>query len=540
MNMTNFKRKTFYAAVLAAISALGAADSAHALQLGMKGTGSVLLYPYYTVRTTGNGPYNTYLNVTNTTSSAKVVKVRFREGKNGRSVLDFNLWLSPNDMWAGAVSATATGATLASADESCVSAYGGVSRSITAGMSFDFTNANYGAGAATTDNSTGVDGADTSLDRTREGYMEIIEMGVVTDAALKTAVTHNSAGRPNNCALIPMIDTLSDGTAGGRLAAGTGGLIGGASLINVTMGSDYGYDPVVLEDFQTVAPIFTAPGILQPDLNSATPVSRAFYYHQNAAGAFVTDTVQAQFSGATAGADAVSSVLEHTSVMNTYVLDTATLSATDWVLTFPTKHHYIQPASITPLVDDNIRPFGTNYSEFGATGSCGKVSWTAFDREEQYPPIITIEILLPPNPPPTALCWESTVVNFYPATSAAPTPANSSLGSTNRSFPGVRYGLGWVLGVPYDHGWAKLEFGTWDNTGLFFTKAYTNLPSTDATPVVFHGLPVIGFMTQDFLNTNVIIGGLPSASSYGGNFNHKYTDYITGGNPALSNAPSQY
>ena len=110
--MKTFKRKTFYTAVLAAMGALGVTGSANAVQLSQDGTGAVLIYPYYTVRTAGFGPYNTYLNVVNTTSIAKVVKVRFLEGKNSREVLDFNLWLSPNDVWAGAVSATAAGAKL--------------------------------------------------------------------------------------------------------------------------------------------------------------------------------------------------------------------------------------------------------------------------------------------------------------------------------------------------------------------------------------------------------------------------------------------
>ena len=49
----------------------------------------------------GGNAWNTYISVVNTTSVAKAVKVRILEGKTSAEVLDFNLFLSPNDMWIG-------------------------------------------------------------------------------------------------------------------------------------------------------------------------------------------------------------------------------------------------------------------------------------------------------------------------------------------------------------------------------------------------------------------------------------------------------
>ena len=43
----------------------------------------------------------------------------------------------------------------------------------------------------------------------------------------------------------------------------------------------------------------------------------------------------------TSGADAVSATMMHSAVINEYVLDAATRSNTDWVLTFPTKRFYV-------------------------------------------------------------------------------------------------------------------------------------------------------------------------------------------------------
>lgn len=107
--MNIFKKNSLYLAVAGA-SAL-AAGSAEAVALNPDGLGNVLLYPYYTVRTTASGAeYNSLLSVVNSTASAKAVKVRFLEGKNSREVLDFNLYLSAKDVWVAAVIPTADGA----------------------------------------------------------------------------------------------------------------------------------------------------------------------------------------------------------------------------------------------------------------------------------------------------------------------------------------------------------------------------------------------------------------------------------------------
>jgi hypothetical protein len=71
--MNTFKRKALFTAVLAG---LGAAGTAEAVYLNPNGTGQVLVYPYYTVQSSGGASWNTYLSVVNTTTRAKAVKVR--------------------------------------------------------------------------------------------------------------------------------------------------------------------------------------------------------------------------------------------------------------------------------------------------------------------------------------------------------------------------------------------------------------------------------------------------------------------------------
>ena len=101
--MNTFTRKSLYAA-LAGVGALGVTGAAQAVNVNPNGLGQVLLYPYYTVRTDNLGnPYNSLLSVVNSTASVKAVKVRFVEGKNSAEVIDFNLFLSPFDVWTAAI-----------------------------------------------------------------------------------------------------------------------------------------------------------------------------------------------------------------------------------------------------------------------------------------------------------------------------------------------------------------------------------------------------------------------------------------------------
>ena len=92
--MNSFQRKSLYAA-LAGVGALGVTGTADAVNVNPNSLGQVLIYPYYTVNTDGRGnAFNSLISVVNSTNSAKAVKVRFLEGKDSREVLDFNLFLS--------------------------------------------------------------------------------------------------------------------------------------------------------------------------------------------------------------------------------------------------------------------------------------------------------------------------------------------------------------------------------------------------------------------------------------------------------------
>ncbi|WP_239235540.1 hypothetical protein, partial [Candidatus Nitrotoga sp. BS] len=268
MSMQKPERNSLYLALVAAIGSVGIAGAASAaVHLSDNGQGQVLIYPYYTTR----AGQDTYLSVLNLNALSKALKVRFSEGKNGRAVLDFNIYLSPYDIWTAAVVNTTDGAKLVTADKSCTAP------AIPADGK-DFVNFAYsGSGLFEGILNNGRDGETDSLDRTREGYFEIIEMGTITNTAINASIKHVS-GMPANCGVVQAatmdMGPASELVVGGQSARAfkaTGGLSGTASLIGVASGTDFGYDPVVLEAFSPSLDenIWNPPGSIFPDMTFA-------------------------------------------------------------------------------------------------------------------------------------------------------------------------------------------------------------------------------------------------------------------------------
>ncbi|MBK8738824.1 MAG: hypothetical protein IPM02_04425 [Betaproteobacteria bacterium] len=100
-----------------------AGNSALAVRVNPDGHGQALIYPYYTARSTASGkPRSSPLSpVTNITGSPKAMRVRILEGKAGREVLDFNLFLAAYDVWTAGIIPAGAGAGLFSKDNSCTS-----------------------------------------------------------------------------------------------------------------------------------------------------------------------------------------------------------------------------------------------------------------------------------------------------------------------------------------------------------------------------------------------------------------------------------
>jgi hypothetical protein len=483
--MNIFKKKSLYLAV-AGVSALGA-GSASAVTLNADGLGNVLLYPYYTVRETSAGnAYNSLLSVVNTTASAKAVKVRFLEGKNSREVLDFNLYLSHNDVWVAAVIPTADGAGIVTPDNSCTDP----------AVSQDENNPNAFVNFAYVGSAD--DPANDDLDRTREGYVEIIEMGTMYGYG-EFVATH-VAGVPRNCGYL----RASGGANADRwTTVPSGGLFGSMTLVNVGTGVDFGYDPVALSQFAG-RQLWFAPGDVKPQLSDADPVSLVIdATDQFSAGAYLTSW------GTVPNVDPVSAVLMHDNVYNEFVLDKGTGSKTDWIVTMPTKTYYYSGVSDKEL--KVIKLFQRNFKSIGA---CDDVSIVRYDREERT--VKTPGSFSPPAPTvKDSLCWEANVITFN---------SSNVFGSKNVA----------NLTTTFENGWASLSFLTIASSvgpipysaaahqlgGSLTTIVQLLTGQTTSTPsATYFGLPVIGFAAWTFSNGNV--GGV--LSNYGGNYIHKYT-----------------
>ena len=98
MNKQVFKPLGLAAAVAAASAGyVGNAVSAGHADVASNDLGDLALVPYYTVR----GQWVTGIHIVNTSRTTQVVKFRLRRGTDGMNALDFNIVMSPKDVYAG-------------------------------------------------------------------------------------------------------------------------------------------------------------------------------------------------------------------------------------------------------------------------------------------------------------------------------------------------------------------------------------------------------------------------------------------------------
>ncbi len=163
----NFKPLGLAAAV-AAVTA-GYAGITSAQEPSMNGLGNVGLVPYYTVR----DGFGTGVHITNTSDSTQVVKVRLRRGDDSMDTLDFNLILSPKDVWTGFLSTDGDDIVFTTQDESCTAPERVSGRFVM---------------------------PEIYREDAEEGYIEIIGMGEADDTQpIHAAALHTSDGIPADC-----------------------------------------------------------------------------------------------------------------------------------------------------------------------------------------------------------------------------------------------------------------------------------------------------------------------------------------------------
>jgi hypothetical protein len=460
---------------------LAAATSAQSVSLNPDGLGQALIYPYYSVQSSNGNPYNTYVTIVNHTADAKVVRVRFREGRNSREVASFNLFLSPNDAWAGAVVGAAGSdfARIIAGDRSCTSPAFVVSQNESApGITF---NSNFYTGSF-------LDGQGTEAARTREGFIEVIEMATVVRATAQ-AVTHVN-GVPPNCASVQGTTAFVDA------AVPSGGISGTLTIINVANGMDFAVNAEALADLSNLA-FYRPAEDFYPDFNAVEvlPVS------------MVTANGFSYRSTWNRGADAVSAVLMRSSWAGELILDQPTNSHTEFAVTFPTRQFYI-------AAGNNPAPFNTTC--VGTDTTRGEpMALTVFNREEGggTQPQTLFNCLASP-------VFELAVAGHSPA---APT---TLLGSRN-----VATAATTVVPANTQSGWAKVNLAGLNRAAL--TSLFSSTRTSLATGAVtngshqYFGLPLTGFSVRSFENGTLVCTAGACQGNYGAAFPLKYTRSIS-------------
>ena len=199
------------------------------------------------------------------------------------------------------------------------------------------------------------DGGPTGLDRTRSGYVEVIEMGELAEGSAPEAAATHVAGTPPPsgiadapCALFTewfISSNFANGSgqwgpatnnpgfegANFELDPPAGGLFGSASMINVSQGTMVTYNATAIDGFfnDTTAQ-HTNPGDLSPSLAEGNvAVSNTF--------------VNGEVSTAewTAPIFALNAALTFETLMNEYAVEEDLGGNSEWIVTFPTKRFHV-------------------------------------------------------------------------------------------------------------------------------------------------------------------------------------------------------
>ena len=511
-------------------------------------TGEALIFPFYSAQN-GN---DTLISIANTTADTKAVKVRIIESQESEEVLDFNLYMSPQDHFAFAITADGDGAKLVTADTSCtVPAITDGEQAFTDLLLLEAAGADAAADPAQE--------LGDAASREQIGYIEVIEMGQVVDADLVTAITHVD-GVPADCSVVVDAWSIVDdeegawyadangeevgvdgsedanvGTTGMGAAWNGGGLYGVATVINVAEGTAFGYDAVAIEnlvdDDNTGSVLHYAPGDTRPDFTDTAISTTASVAID---GALVTYTNNDVLANSTPY-NTVSAVLMSDSISNDYVVDPTINALTDWIVTMPTKSHYEDAVLVW------TEPFSYGYvgGESGTAANyandCQPFSLTVYDREEgtleppaipeadptndspQFSPYIRPEVEegVTPDGADPVLCSETTVVHFGTASATNTSEADED--------PEVMRTLSNVNSLLSDEdqdfvaGWAVMDL-----SGEALNNPVNNdrlLPGTVAGADFdqLRGLPVTGFAVVEY--TNGVLGS--AIANYQSSWEHK-------------------
>ena len=442
-----------------AMTSLGGAAAASDLRMNGDGIGHMLLVPYYTAQANNV----TMINLVNTdTANGKAVKVRFRGAANSDDVFDFQVFLSPGDVYAFGIKKNAAGlGQIMTADNSCTKP----SKAVLNATPFVTSRLDSALDAGGKANGT------------REGYVEIFNMGDIpkgaySNAAAYTAGTNagqvTSTTNPNNALytaikhvakVAPCSGTawsyldnsdLAYGTANAPvtssyagLTAPTTGLMANWIIIDTTNAAAWSRDGVALQSVATATGVATTGnvvywpqtsanvGVATIDSFTADPLLRAANVSRwNASTlAYVADTIPAVAAAyydlpdmstpyTTTGntplrqAWDLTAALAASSATNEFLTDRSIDAKTDWVFSQPTRRYNVSLDYAAIAAGDDGRRFSDITNTAYASGYylqqntlvtarqiCVKgITTSVWDREETNEASLTDVVVSPSTP----------------------------------------------------------------------------------------------------------------------------------------------
>jgi len=510
-----------------AVGNLATVTAATTMAINEAGIGHILLVPYFTTQ----GTNATLLNITNTDTNGKVVKVRFRGASNSDDIFDFTLLLSPGDVWAAKISQGADGRSqLETGDKSCTLP------SIVATQANSFPTNRLKASLTDAEKAA----------ETREGYIEILNMANVPKAVqapaqvvaagvtanpLWTAIKHVGGVAPCTAGVLATLmtnttsynngaaaDAAANSAQGKGMAFPSGGLMANWTIIDTVKTATFSGAAVAVRAGTAAAPNANVVFFPQSDASAgnvdaltADPLMQTaggnIFRFDPATGTVAagsgTPMIPASFydlpdlstpylalaapNTPFTHAEALTAQLAAKSVINEYLTTTSIAATTDWVFSMPTRRYNVAMnyAYNSPVGGDGrVRSVWTNnYFDFTNTSvSNGKICVAAdtgaagvnqWDREETT---TSSQFVISPGAVTNVrFCGETSVLAINNGTNTTSGSLSSTLALQN-------------LNVTSNEGWISL--GT---SGL-------------AT----RGLPILG-------------GAFAKSSAFGAMWPHRYT-----------------
>lgn len=456
-----FKPLGIVAAVAAAAAGYSNVTSAAAHPaVAASALGDLALVPYYTVENN----FITGVHVVNTSDWTQVVKFRLRRGTDSLDALDFNIVMSPEDVWAGFISQDESGAISFQADDTTCTAPAPTAAGFVMPEIYR-------------------EGAET-------GYVEIIAMGRPDGETQPIAIAaKHKSGVPANCAAVrsnffanggvgvkngvvdkeTTVQTKGSGVEVNKYVKSGNVLKVSYFIRNAERGVEFGDNAVHIQNF------LGEPAITNQELGYLSGDLRGFDFPDLNGGSPLDAGDRGKFNDLRNG-----NSLGVSALINEWSSNPANGVATDWVLTMPGQYTMLN----MPLYLASLETGGAactaalcDHRDLPVTATIA-----AYDREEGRPTTAAGELVVSPQlpgvNPSTSFSKEVNVVTF------GGNGVNGVLGASDVDIDaGLDQPYGWLsLGVTSSA--AKTQkVCEWDLGGETMT----------CTPVAKNDVPIIGF-----------------------------------------------